>query len=511
MERPRFINPEVARDITPRLTGIEPDNGTLRRAIQIKNAVVATSESLGMQPFSVVKEIRLANASAPDQARAIEKERVEKFAYVGDIHGFTPQKQAEIEEPLLTGNFDQIFFTGDIGGSDLLAKLQKLFYQGGNTGNVSLMWNRYKQLAQQAQQNGDQISDEVMLTELREGYLNIASFEKTLIDQSLSEEKAREQVVEMSDVEIVADIKRIVSHVHFGHYVADLPEEAIDRLAQDVRGNYERFADFVGAIKDQTGADVFVAEGNWDARLPFDFRRGTEKPEPLPIKERRFYGADILRAKGVSFITEPTIVASDTALHLVLPFDSLAKPADPDLVKTLFLDAASKAGRREVLTVGHAVLSWDAHGNTTPTKEGETTTANFRDWIQIFRPSQAITGHEHFPLKDRDGNNAPNIKYGIKIDSSGEADVAPYLSPDVLNSIDDIRVELAREREATSFEIAVPTIVSPVPMSDQLTGSRIAHTELLRDLGPQQNRNEIRGRGGKASPVRVDLPVNNIS
>ena len=176
----QFVNPEVAAAVTPRLSSVAPKGAErpLVRTLKIKNAIYQTAEELGMHPRVVLKELRLARAQTKEEALGIEKERVSKYAYVGDIHGFTDQKQAEIEEQLLTGNFEQVFFMGDIGGSALLARLQKLFYQGGNSGSDNLMWNRYKALAEEAAKEGREVDDQTILSQLREGYINIASFKE---------------------------------------------------------------------------------------------------------------------------------------------------------------------------------------------------------------------------------------------------------------------------------------------------------------------------------------------
>lgn len=499
--RYQFVNPEVASAVIPRLSSIAP-KGAERpfvRTVKIKNAVYETAEELGMHPRVVLKELRLARAQTKEEALGIEQERVSKYAYVGDIHGFTDQKQAEIEEQLLAGNFEQVFFMGDIGGSALLARLQKLFYQGGNSGSDNLMWNRYKTLAEEATKEGREVDDQTILSQLREGYVKIASFERVLADSTLSEDEARRQVSELSDEDVVAGIRWTVKHKHFGHYVSDLPEAAIESLAFEVRENYERFGRFAKQIKYETGAQVIALEGNWDARLPFDFERDTEVPVALPIKDRRFYGADLLRDMGVNFVTTIETVETDNALHILVPFDSLTRPIDQGLLANLIVQVAeASADSKTVTMLAHAVASWEMHGNKTPTGEGKVTAENLMTLVAAVVPEQLVTAHEHFVRKDQNGQlMSPDMKYVINSKDgevtsvSGDYDVKDLTRMDQSEDFSNIRV-----------------IVSPVPMSDQLSDSRIGVAENLKDKA--SDKNLIRGLGGKASPVRVDRPIGKI-
>lgn len=497
----QFVNPEVAAAVTPRLSSIAP-KGAERpfvRTIKIKNAIYQTAEELGMHPRVVLKELRLARAQTKEEALGIERASVSKYAYVGDIHGFTEQKQAEIEEQLLAGNFEQVFFMGDIGGSVLLARLQKLFYQGGNSGSDNLMWNRYKALAEEAAKEGREVDDQTILSQLREGYVNIASFERVLADPSLSENQAKRQVSELSDEDVVAGVRWTVKHKHFGHYVSDLPESAIESLASEVRENYERFGKFAKQVKDETGAQVIALEGNWDLRLPFDFERDTEAPVALPIKDRRFYGADLLRQMGVNFVTTIETVETDNALHILVPFDPLTKPIDQDLLADLAIKLVEPSVKSKTITmVAHAVASWEMHGNKTPTGEGKITAENLMALVAALEPEQLVTGHEHFVRKDQNGQPmSADMKYIIYSNDGEIVSVSGDYSAGDLTEIDK-----------SQNTIKLGTVVSPVPMADQLTESRIGVAENLRRKG--RDINLIRGWGGKTSPVRVDRPIGKI-
>lgn len=494
---PKYGNPEVSAAIQARLDSVVSHVGekpTLRRIGQIKSAISQTADQLGMHPLVVLQGVRVAQAQTAEQAIAIERERVHGYAYVGDIHGFTPAKQAEIEEPLLTGSFEQVFFIGDIGGSTKLARLQRLFYQGGNYPTDNLMWNRYSAMAKEAQASGSDLTDGVILSELKQGYFNIASFERVLAGKAVSEEQARIQLSELSDGQILAGIKHIVRHQHYGHYVADLPEEAIETLSQEVIENYARFGYFAQAIREQTGAAVFALEGNWDARLPYDFERGVDKAIPLPIEKRRLYAADFLKEMGVNFLTGIDSVETIDSMHVLVPFDPLIKPIDELELEKLKADVErAKAGNKTITIVAHAVPSWEIH-NGTPNAEGKTTAANLMKLIAEIDPDEIVYGHEHFIRKDRDGQLvSADAKYRILIEN-GEARVEENMPVADLSNVEGSRLD--------------GVLASPLPMSDQLSGSRIATSERLIDTS--HGNNIIRGKGGQASPIRVDRPVTKV-
>ncbi len=488
-----FVNPEVANAITPRLSSIESQDREkpLVRAIKIKNAIYETANELGMHPRIILKELRLSRVQTTEQALGIEAERVSKYAYVGDIHGFTTQKQAEIENILFTGNFEQVFFMGDIGGSAKLTRLQRLFYQGGNSGDDNLMWNRYKALAKEAQEAGREVDDATILQELRQGYINLASYERVLADPSLTEEQAREQVQALPDKDVVEGIRWTVKHKHFGHYVSDLSETAIESLAGEVRENYERFGNFARRLLDETGAEVVALEGNWDVRLPFDFEKNTPDPVALPIEQRRLYGANVLRAMGVNFVTGISTVETDNAMHVLVPFEPLTKPMDQDQLDSLKANVAkARAASKTVTIVAHAVPSWERHNNLTPTNEGKVTAQNLMELIGVLNADEIVYGHEHFIRKDQNTTLMPaDTKYRIITE-------------------DGITQALGDESLIELDQASDGTIASPVPMADQLSVSRIGVSEKLKDM--RFNSNVIRGRGGKASPVKIDRSVGEI-
>lgn len=480
-----FMHAEVASEL--KIPVSDPEASPMRNAVNLRQEIDRTADLLGIHPFAVLKEIRMGEAENALKAFNTQERYGERHAYVGDIHGLKDPEFAKLHQSLLNCGYDSIHFVGDIGGSDKLARLQRLFYQGGTESTDNLLYNRAKDLIREG------ADDKRLFLELQEGYRNIFAFEKELEHHGrLPEKKSRELIKELSDEAVLEGIKRVISYKHYGHYVSNLPEHAIATLALDVEAYYERFMHLVADLRLNTKAKVDVLQGNWDARLPFDFERGTENPIPLPAEKRRFKDKDFFEIHGIPYFTNVGIVETEKAIHVLVPFDAVAKEIDEEgglvtseRVRSLKdqIENARKTGKI-IIMVAHAVPSWERH-HKPATGEGQTTEKNLLSLIGELKPHEIVYGHEHFFRRDADGELLPlDSKYQIIVNVA--SNTASVKEQDF--SIKDL--------SAQADEQAVIATHLPIP-NEPFSG--IATKELIKRVRDQRPR----GIGGKNSPVRV--------
>ena len=478
-----FINPEVAAVISPKIDTMPAESSMsnlpihkakMRRAMGLRHAINETAGQLGTDPFIVAKEVRLAQTQNALKAREIEEQRVRRYGYVGDIHGLSDADFAKLRTTLAQENFDQVFFIGDIGGSEKLARLQRIFYQGGGGATDNQLWNRYQQLSKEG------ANDQTFLTELKPGYLNLATYERVLAKHGkLPEEKARQQAEELTDEQILAGIKKLAKYKHYGHYVSDLSDDIITTLATDVEGYYERFSHMVAELRLHTKAKVYTIQGNWDARLPFDFEAGTEMPVPLPEKKRRFNVGKFFADNGIVYFKTIGTVETNESVHILVPFDTVTKPAAHDTIAKL-QKAISKARKdgKTIIMVAHAVPSWERHKKPS-TGEGQLTETNLQKLVTDLDPDELVYGHEHFIRKDENGNPILDVKYRV-IKEKGKITIGE----------NEKLQELGKKTSGT--------IASHIPIPGEPFNG-IASVEIAL----QRKNKAPRGRGGLRSPVRV--------
>lgn len=480
-----FMHPEVFSEF--KLPVSDPEVFPMKSAINLRREINRTADVLGMHPFAVVKELRMGEAENALKAFHVQERYGERHAYVGDIHGLKDPEFAKLHQALLNSGYDSIHFVGDIGGSEKLARLQRLFYQGGPASTDNLFYNRAKDLIKES-------ADDVRLfSELQEGYKNIFAFEKELESHGrLSEVESRALAQHLPPDRILEGIKRLISYKHYGHYVSNLSEHAIIALALDVESYYERFMHLVADLRLNTKAKVDVLQGNWDARLPFDFERGTPDPVPLPIDRRRFKDREFFEKYGIPYFTNVGSVETEKAMHLLVPFDAVAKGIDEEgglltSEKVTHLknqiQKAKKAGKT-VIMVAHAVPSWERH-HKPATGEGQVTERNLLILIGHLKPHEIVYGHEHFFRRDADGGLLSlDSKYQIILDEMNNA--ASVKEQDI--PIEDLSAQANNQ--------AVIATHLPIP-NEPFNG--IATKELMRRVRDQRPR----GTGGKNSPVRV--------
>jgi predicted phosphodiesterase len=458
------------------------------RALDLRREINQEADARGIHPFSLIMQARLAQApeSALKQLEIKEKYMI-RDGIVSDIHGLDDPEFQKLRDTLLTQRFDRIFFLGDIGGSPKLAKLQKLFYES--------FYNKYKQLAKEG------AADEEILSSLRLGYTDLIRYERSLASfEKKPEEELNEEISQISDEEMLKGMKRRGSYGHYGHYVSDQSEEMIAYLSADVEHYYERFASLVAEIRLNTGTKVYLMEGNWDARLPMDFEKGTQKPEPLPPDQRRFQARRFFKDHGIPYFTNIGFIENEESLVVMVPFDTVVKSVgeEDSLVTPQKLEQykerveSARKSDKTVIMMAHAVPAWEKHGKLA-TGEGEVTQRNLQALMTELTPDELVYGHEHFIRKNQDGEQIDvNSKYIARYDD-GTFQIGSDLSIE----------EIVNTESAATVNTHLPIPKEPF----------LGYASMDIPRWPVRNRRP-RGAGGKREPVRVGrkiVPLRRIS
>ena len=448
----------------------------MQSAMQLRREINAEANSRGVHPFNLIMEARL--AQAPDSALKqleIKEKYMVRDGIVSDIHGLDDPEFHKLRDTLLTQRFDRIFFLGDIGGSPKLARLQKLFYES--------FFNRYKQMIK------DGALDSQILDELKPGFFELISYEKSLESyEKRPKEEIVEEIAQISNDQLLEGMKKRGSYGHYGHYVSDQSEELISFLSADVEHYYERFTRLVAEIRLNTGTKVYLMEGNWDARLPMDFKKGTQSPEPLPLEKRRFNARTFFKEHGVPYFTNVGFVENDESLVVMVPFDSVAKAVGQEgsivteekLEKYKKRVEKARSEHKTVIMMAHAVPAWEKHGKLA-TGEGEVTQRNLQALMGELMPDELVYGHEHFIRKDVQGNPIDvNKKYIARFDD-GTMQISEDYLPEELSSVGQ----------------GIVNSHLPIPKEPFL-----GYASLEIPRWPVKNKRP-RGAGGKRKPVEV--------
>lgn len=462
----------------------------MQKALLLRREIKFRADNLVTHPFAIIKELRLGRADNPLKALEIQEKYSEREAYVGDIHGLTDANFTKLRESLLVGAFDNVFFIGDIGGSEKLSKLQRLFYQGEDNLTGNKLYNRQKQLIAEG------ADDARLLEELREGYQNIHAYERELESHGkISAEEARRIAGDLPADKVLEGLKRIQRFKHYGHYVSNLSDQAIIELAADVESYYDRFAQLAAEIRFNTKAKVYVVRGNWDARLPFDFERDTEDPVALQPEKRRFQDGKYFEDHGIPYFSNLGTVVTQEAVHVLVPFDSVAQSVDVTggiltserVARIKAIVDQAREEKKRVTMVAHAVPAWEMHRKPT-NSEGRESEKNLRTLISAFEPDEIVYGHEHVIRKDEKGNPLPlDTKYRFM---SNDGEISLSASDESLNELD----QNIKKGQILATYVPVP--------GEPFNG--IASVDVPR--WPVKDRRP-RGTGGKASPVRVGRAV----
>lgn len=287
---------------------------------------------------------------------------------VSDLHGKVPEG-LEVLSQSFNG---PVIFLGDIVGTDLLGKLQKIFYDG--------FFNPLKKLL--ANTNPGETS---ILSYPAENNQTIGEAYCCLTDFL--------RQIGPFEVESPSDYVWSLRHyVHFGHFVSNLPEGIRQGLQKDMEDNALKIINLMSNFTNR-GQEVFMVEGNWDARTPLDFY-STEECLPLPVGERSFYFKDFLKKQNpkVHYFSDIGQIKYHQHHFVFWPFDSaVINTTVPDSFKV-----KPDQDDGKLILFSHGQADWFAvKGNSPMTGEGSRIQETMATVIKDLKPNVIVHGHLH--------------------------------------------------------------------------------------------------------------------
>lgn len=294
-----------------------------------------------------------------------------RYLFVSDLHG--SNKQFGLLSDIAAKRPPKIvFFLGDVIGTQSLADLQKLFYNG--------VVNPTKKLLLEINPNA---SDKELLDfinpENRQavlmGYQALCDYLKKLDGQDHSQPNPAEHV------------RQLIEYQHFGHWISNLSESVRNVLKLDLHQNAIEVIDLMNQFV-KNHCKVVVLEGNWDARTPLDFLPG-KKCVPTPIRKREFYFRDLINQFGnhVKYYRQPSVIEETDCFFIIWPFDAAATP-------TRIPEIESKG--KKIVLVSHAQISWKPiKGDIKMNPENQAIEQNMPMVVDDLNADTAIHGHLH--------------------------------------------------------------------------------------------------------------------
>lgn len=311
-----------------------------------------------------------------------------KYLFVSDIHGYNDNLFNTLD--IIAENYtpEIVFFLGDIVGTDLLAQLQRLFYNDIVNPMKELLRTKHQPTEEEiltfSVKNGKKITD---------GCHALYQFLRTLDPEYNYPHSYADLVKELS------------SYTHFGHFVSNLPKN----IRTALRGDMVENATIVyGLMKKFTkkGSLVALVEGNWDARTPLDFEVGPACVA-TPFGKREFSFKRFIRSKknkNILYFDQVGTIQTNDQVFVIWPFDNATTPTQipkPEVGET-----------RDTILVSHAQLNWAAiKRNTAMTSESQKVKENMELVIQNLQPTAAVHGHLHDDINNFDGY----IYHGIPV------------------------------------------------------------------------------------------------
>ena len=312
---------------------------------------------------------------------------MEDYLFVSDIHGRSPELEASLLEIVQNKNPKIVFFVGDVVGTDLLNKLQKLFYNG--------VYNHIKKLLQI---NPNPTDEEILyfFTEngktLANGAIDLWNFLDNLYYSETD-----------PPLYMVDYIRELAQHAHFGNFVSNLPKEIRDILRKDMEINAKAIIDLMTKFTDQ-GSLVVIIEGNWDTCTPLDFYPTTEH-KIIPIQKRQFFFKSFLKSRNskVLYLDTVSTIETENEIFVIWPFN--------DAVIPIQIPKFKHDETRKIILVSHGHINWHAvKGDTPMTNENQNVQINMGTTVHDLKPNTVVHGHLHVPGNDYSFENIP-VKY----------------------------------------------------------------------------------------------------
>lgn len=305
-----------------------------------------------------------------DQFFTVHPSGKEKFLFISDLHGANPKVKTDVtlqENP----NIKWIFSTGDIIGTDTLTKLHPLFYNVYNLAKTAL--------------NSKPDTTDVELFNY-----NTTSKELARLINFLGE-------IGNTELQLSGEqIRELANYAHFGHFASCLNVDTRNILRQGLENNASILMNYLSGLAKQYGINIYLVEGNWDARTPIDFYPVKNQCIPIPKEKRKFYLGNFIRQNEVwsciTYIDKPKVVYDhDHHIAFVLwPFDS---STTPQMVPEIKYDDY------KVVLVSHSHILWHpVKGNTPRNSENSNIEENMTMVLQDLHADTAVHGHLHTQL-----------------------------------------------------------------------------------------------------------------
>lgn len=288
------------------------------------------------------------------------------YLVVSDLHGMVPENLESLSQTFK----GPVVFLGDIVGTTYLDQLQKLFYNG--------VYNPVKKLLAA---NPKPCLQDITLFPIDDSRILYDGFHSLV---SFLGQLGTFQVGMFSQF-----VLNIARYTHFGHFVSNLPLEIRQALQQDMEANAQKIIDLMTNFTAR-GQDVYVIEGNWDARTPLDFYP-TEECKPLPIDQRSFYFKKFLLERNPKVHYFDTVSTVNDGKHVLVfwPFDCSTNYAQvPEINRE---DIAGN-----IILFSHAQVDWQSvKGDTPMTAEGAKVQKVMAQVVSDLKPDLIYHGHLH--------------------------------------------------------------------------------------------------------------------
>lgn len=388
---------------------------------------------------------KLSEAFFVPERKEEPKGKHERIIVVSDLHGAKAEVLQRLNNIPVEGDRKPkaVILNGDVVGNPELEELQKLFYNG--------VVNHARTFIKEKEATGEKVKPEELLSytgvnppydgfTLEEGFMNLRRKELELeglgehaVGLTAGQREERDRKLHLNPKQIADEILRYAEYVHYGHYVSNLPENAVKKLADGVKDNAILLNIVLKHLKDKD-IKVYINEGNWDPSPPFAFKRGGKEAIRLSPDEQQkatgFSAKKFFEEQGVAYVQNMFVFETDTAAVVLLPFDQLVKYAemDKDAVARNTMqwrrkaDEARKAGK-QVIVVQHGEVAWEPHNLTAPHLEAkgehEKIIKGSTKINELIKPDEIIHGHFHDPFVDEKGEKqAIDTKYAVLFDNT---------------------------------------------------------------------------------------------
>ena len=296
---------------------------------------------------------------------------------VSDLHGRVP-KDLEFFSKTFHG---PVVFLGNVVGTSNLDQLQKMFYDD--------LYNPIKELFRTKPEPS-----------LREITLFPIGDSRILYDGCTGLERFLNQFGKFRINSFSKFVYGIAQYAHFGHFIGNLPIGIREVLQEDMETNSGKIVNLMTNFTARN-QDVFVVEGNCDARTPFDFCP-TKECNSVPVPQRSFNFKDFLLGLDpkIHYFDTVGTVKFEENVFVFWPFDCSTTPT---LVPEIYREDIKK-----VVLFSHSQADWQSVNNDIPmTNEDVKVQKVMAQVITDLNPDLIVHGHLHVDKPDYTFHNIP--------------------------------------------------------------------------------------------------------